>query len=382
MENSSQTQLSDQDASNSSHKLEVTVWCAVFVAETVAIVIGNLLTVIIFASDASVRKPSSYLIMSLALADLFIGLFTLPLWIYQSGLGTLWHFTLPQHGSILVAFIGLDIFTNLASISNLAAISVERLFATLLPWRHRATSRWQFLLLIAVVWMTCALSAAIYIIARFVVLSALGIMYSWLPYFCLLLLVICASYIAILVKMRRSSHRRLDRERKLTITLFIATAFSLVAYLPMVVLGVLHFALGKEMGNLFMNVLSFFNFGNSLVNPILYSFRMPDFRRAVRSIFCPPKQRQQMCHGHVTIPPADDCVTPFSFRMTAVSPTMSLRGVVSRVPDPAVLRTERQNQRPWIQGESGQCEGLDPVSQAEICDRPRLSSVVSSCDAS
>ncbi|KAL9979254.1 hypothetical protein ACROYT_G016890 [Oculina patagonica] len=69
-------------------------------------------------------------------------------------------------------------------------------------------------------------------------------------------------------------------------------------------------------------------------------------------------------------------------RMTAVSPTMSLRGVVSRVPDPAVLRTERQNQRPWIQGESGQCEGLDPVSQAEICDRPRLSSVVSSCDAS
>ncbi|KAL9979253.1 hypothetical protein ACROYT_G016888 [Oculina patagonica] len=84
MENSSQTQLSDQDASNSTHKLEVTVWCAVFAAETVAIVIGNLLTAIIFARDASVRKPSSYLIMSLALADLFIGLFTLPLWIYQS----------------------------------------------------------------------------------------------------------------------------------------------------------------------------------------------------------------------------------------------------------------------------------------------------------
>lgn len=377
MENSSQTQLSDQDASNSTHKLEVTVWCAVFVAETVAIVIGNLLTVIIFARDASVRKPSSYLIMSLALADLLIGLFTLPLWIYQSGLGTVWHSTIPQHGSISMAFIGLDIFTNLASISNLAAISVERLYATLLPWRHRATTRWQFWLLIAVVWMTSALSAAIYIVTRLVVLSALGIMCSFLPHFCLLLLVICASYTAILVKMRRSSHRRLDRERKLTITLFIATAFSLVAYLPMIVLGVLYFALGKEMNNLFMNLLSFFNFGNSLVNPILYSFRMPDFRRAVRSIFCPQKRRQQMCHSHVTIPPADDCVAPFSFRMTAVSPTMSPRSGVSTPGSPIPLFCTIKgpgNQREMASGQAR--------TQSYRPDRPRLSSIVSPCDAS
>lgn len=354
MENSSsQTHLSDQDASNSTSRLEATVWCTVFAVETVVIVTGNLLTFIIFARDARLRKPSSYLIMSLAIADLFIGLFTLPMWIYQIGLGILWHSKTFHQG--LTAFFAIDSFTNLASISNLTAISLERLYATLLPWRHRATSRARFLLFILVVWMLPAVSSVLYIIVRFVVLSALGTMCTWLPYLCLLLLVICASYTAIFIKMRRPIHRRLDRECKLTITLSIATALSLVAYLPMVVLGVLYFALGKTMNNWFLNVLSFFNFGNSLVNPILYSFRMPDFRRAACSLFCTRRQRQQR-PGQATIPQADNCASPLSIRMTrktAVSPTTSPKSVVSGLPIPSASARIDRFKGPGYQREVG-----------------------------
>ena len=82
MDNSTQN-FSHQDVSNDSRKLQAVIWCTVFAVEAVAIVIGNLLTVVIFARDPRLRKPSSYLIISLALADLCIGLFTLPLWIYQ-----------------------------------------------------------------------------------------------------------------------------------------------------------------------------------------------------------------------------------------------------------------------------------------------------------
>ncbi|KAJ7381031.1 hypothetical protein OS493_004627 [Desmophyllum pertusum] len=226
------------------------------------------------------------------------------MWIYQVGLGSLWHSKLTDHELIISSFSGLDIFTSLASISNLAAISLERLYATLLPWRHRATSKLQCLLFILVVWMLSALSSVMYILSLFVFLSTHGALYSWLPYLCLLLLVICASYTAILVKVRRGNNRRLDSERKFTMTLFMVTVFSLVAYLPMVALGVLYFALGIEVSNLFLRVLSLFNFGNSLVNPILYSFRMPDFRKAVRSLFCTHHQRQQTrrMRSHLTIP--------------------------------------------------------------------------------
>ena len=336
MENSSsQSHVSDQNASNTSSKLEVTVWCTVFAAETVVIVTGNLLTVIIFARDARLRKPSSYLIMSLAIADLFIGSVSLPMWIYQLGLGILWHSRTSFRG--FNAFLAIDIFTNLASISNLTAISPERLYATLCPWRHRATSRARFQLFILVVWILPIISSVLYIIARFVVLSALGTLCTWLPYLCLLLLVICVSYTAIFLRMRRRIHRRLDRERKLTITLSIASALSLVAYLPMVVLGVLYFAHGKSMNSWFLNGLSFFNFGNSLVNPILYSFRMPDFRRAARSFLRNrrPRRQKQQRPGEATIPQVDSCVSPLSVRMTkmtAVSPTMCQKSVVSRSP--------------------------------------------------
>ena len=205
----------------------------------------------------------------------------------------------------------------------------------MLPWRHRATSRARFRLFVVVVWTLPAVSSVLYIIVRFVVLSALGSLCTWLPYLCLLLLVICASYTAIFLKMRRRIHRRLDRERKLTVTLSIATALSLLAYLPMVVLGVLYFILGKSMNSRFVNMLSFVNFGNSLVNPVLYSFRMPDFRRAACSLFCTRRPRRPKHPGQATIPQNDNCCSPLSIRitgMTAVSPTMCPRSVVSGAP--------------------------------------------------
>ncbi|XP_022803414.1 D(2) dopamine receptor-like [Stylophora pistillata] len=308
---------SDHDSSPSSHKIEAAIWCPVFTIEASVIVIGNLLTVIVFARDSRVRKPSSYLIISLALADLCIGLFVLPLWIYQlTGLGELWH---------TITFLTVDTFASVASISNLAAISLERLYATMLPWRHRATSKFRVLFFIASIWVLSAVISSSFAVARFAYSSPLGALFSWLPYICLLLLVICGSYSALFMKVRRADQRRSDRERKLTVTLFTATSLSIVAYLPMIVLGVMYFAFNRKMSDLFINILSLFNFGNSLMNPLLYSFRMPDFRKAVCSLFGirhqDPRTRQ--------IAYLNDRASPLSYNLTAASPRMS---PVSRLP--------------------------------------------------
>ena len=229
----------------------------------------------------------------------------------------------------------MDIFTNVASISNLAAISLERLYAVVLPWRHRATSKSQVLFFIVAIWMLSGVISGLYMFAHLVLFSSLGALYSWLPYFCLLLLIICVSYSALFGKMRRGNQRRLDSERKLTITLFMATAFSLVAHLPMVVLGVLFFALSTRMNDLFLNILSFLNFGNSLVNPLLYSFRMPDFRKAVCSLFCTHHQQlQQAWRSHVATPPVlKGGVSALSFRKRAVLTTTTPSTLDSRRPD-------------------------------------------------
>ena len=272
------------------------------------------------------------------MADLLIGSFALPTWIYQVGLGILWHPRISHHE--VIAFIAIDTFTSLASISNLTAISMERLYATLFPLQHRATSKARFRLFVVVVWTLPAVTSVFYIFASFVVLSALGTLCTWLPYLCLLLLVICTSYTAVFYKMRSRIHGRLDRDRKLTVTLFIATTLSLVAYLPMVVLGVLYFVLGKSMKNRFLNVLSFANFGNSLVNPILYSFRMPNFRRAACSLCCTHRPQRPKHPGPGTIPQTDNCVSPLSVRMTgpAKFPESVASGAPTSLASPRIER--------------------------------------------
>lgn len=217
--------------------------------------------------------------MSLVIVDLFIGLFILLMWIYELGLGVLWYLKMVYYG-FLVFFV-IDIFINLVLILNLIVIFLERLYVILFLWWYCVILRVCFWLFIFVVWMLLVVCLVLYIIVGFVVLLVLGILCIWLFYFCFLLFVICVLYIVIFLRMWRCIYCGLYRECRLIIILFIVIVFFFVVYLLMVVFGVLYFVFGKSMNSWFINVLSFFNFGNLLVNLILYFFRMLDFRRVV-----------------------------------------------------------------------------------------------------
>ena len=56
-----------------------------------------------------------------------------------------------------------------SSVINIAAISVERLHATLRPFRHRLIKKWVYALIIAVVWVTAGLlSIALTVLGVFI----------------------------------------------------------------------------------------------------------------------------------------------------------------------------------------------------------------------
>ena len=59
-------------------------WCTVFSLFSLFITVGNLLTIVLFAANKRVRKKSLYLVINMALADLLLGAFALPLYIYVS----------------------------------------------------------------------------------------------------------------------------------------------------------------------------------------------------------------------------------------------------------------------------------------------------------
>ena len=59
-------------------------WCTVSSLLSLFITVGNLLTIVLFTANKIVRKKSLYLVINMALADLPLGAFALPLYIYVS----------------------------------------------------------------------------------------------------------------------------------------------------------------------------------------------------------------------------------------------------------------------------------------------------------
>ena len=86
MNNTSVANISEDYRSGISMKVpskaEDIVWCSVFTLESVFTVVGNLLTIVLFAVDKTLRKKSLFLVINMAFADLLLGAVSMPLYIY------------------------------------------------------------------------------------------------------------------------------------------------------------------------------------------------------------------------------------------------------------------------------------------------------------
>ena len=289
MVNSSSQQNGTQNETSSLgfSSSECIAWLTVFMTESVAIVTLNILTVIVFMKNRSLRKRSMYLVINLAVADMFVGGCTLQITCFVR-VGRLCAYRNTLRLPLLVE-IYINFLFPVASLTNLAAISLERAYATFRPFRHRIIKKWVFGFIITIIWVTSGLlPIAIYLLRNLVSLHHIWNLFSG---FCLF--VICASYVSIAVKISCGAHPQhhgaASRKRKLTKTLFIVTVVSLLLWLPYTIFTLLSVYLPPFLSyrvsiHLFNAFIALF-FGNSLVNPIVYAVRMPDFKRALVSLF-------------------------------------------------------------------------------------------------
>ena len=282
---------------------ECITWLAVGLTECVAIVTLNVITIIVFIKNRYLRKRSTYLVTNLAVADMFVGgIATYDLFFEVGAKCNMWRYISAEHWADYVLVTLLRFFT-LSSLTNIAAISVERLHATLRPFRHRLIKNWVYALIIAVVWATAGLvSIALIVLLKFEGSSYHD--YLFIPFVAICLLVICISYATIIIKVRCGAqpqhHGAASRERKLTMTLLIVTIVSLVLYLPDMIYHLLNSttdiisAMSKASSERLHDIMNVLYYGNSLVNPIIYAIRMPEYRSAVLALFRrrPQPQRQ------------------------------------------------------------------------------------------
>ena len=267
---------------------ECITWFAVFLTVCVAIVTVNLISIILFIKNRSLRIRAMYLVISLTIADMFVGGFSHfhifgHLSLYSCDIVKM---NLSQELNVIIYF--LLVWFPLTSLTNIAVISLDRMHATIRPFRHRLIKKWVYGVTIAGVWVLAAMvSTAILILKQYGKERSYRF-YFLRSYCCLCLLVICVSYSSIVVKFLCGAHPQhhgaANRQRKLTVTLFIMTIVSLLMWLPRAFFPC-HDSVRLRFS---FTILSFMN---SLVNPIVYTIRMPEFRKALLLLF--KRQRRQ-----------------------------------------------------------------------------------------
>ena len=267
-------------------------WLVVLIIECLAIVILNIITIVVFVKKKrQLQRRSTYLIIHLAMVDLLVGAASGPLQIKirMSRLCPLWNNRRKTIWSYYLSYAFVHLF-SFTSLTNLIAISLERLHATFFPFRHRVMREWVYRAIIIVIWLIPIVREAAQILLkgiadRAVINTSLYILFAAVSLF-----VICVSYILITIKVRCSRHpqfhSRSKRERKLTGTALIVSLVSLLCCLP----ASIYVACLRVSFTCFRNfhidiAVLVVVLANSIVNPIIYAVRMPGFREGLSQLF-------------------------------------------------------------------------------------------------
>ena len=254
----------------------------VFITEFLVISIINAITIIAFARIRHLRKRSTYLIMNLTVIDLLVGAVTGSMYVYQEDKESN-GFTWP--GSLVWA---IEITFPIASQVNLSLISLERLHATLFPFRHCLITKRLYFKIIVGSWLI------IFAIAFVMASLSESFQYAWASFSAVTLLVLAVCCIIIIVNVQRSPHSQhhgsVHTERKLSITLLLATGVSVLTTLPWIVYHSMPGDLQEELSDSsrveISDMLAIIYFASSIVNPLVYAIRMHEFRKAIGNLVC------------------------------------------------------------------------------------------------
>ena len=265
-------------------------WLTVFIVEYAVTSIINGFTILTFARNRHLRKRTTYLIINLTIADFLVGTVSGPMHIYhimtfKPGSGFGW-------GKFIVMF--LDNLFTACSLLHLGLLSLERLHATLFPIRHRLMLDWVYFRAVVCIWLLAIIPASV--AATFFLITPQGSKYVWTSLIIAVLFTAIVSYVMIIAlnvkrKVRPYSFGAVSSDRKLTVTLSVVIALSSLAFLPYFFYAVLEIStrlrgLSVEAQFGIQESFNVFFYANSFVNPLVYTLRMKEFRKATRVWCC------------------------------------------------------------------------------------------------
>lgn len=264
----------------------------VLLVEAVVTVTVNIVAILIFRGTPRLRCRKYLFIVNLCVADLFVGLVSVPLYVSVLNSENL-------SKTVIDIYVAQDPFFGAASLFGLAAVAIERAYATFYPFKHRALSISKYKISIFLIWVSAlVMSILIFSLRKYSVVfrSVITTLIIVIP-----IAIVLVSYFVIWrkISLKKSTpncamHRT---STAFTVTLAIVTLFSLIMWMPFMVASIIilnckSLGICKDSNFYYdartvLEILKIVHYGNSLINFFVYTMRMREFKaEIVRRMRC------------------------------------------------------------------------------------------------
>lgn len=251
-------------------------------------VFGNGLVVGSFIQYSRLRTITNYFVVSLAVADIIVGVISIPIWI------SILSYSSAEIGVVLkIVYNVLDLFAGTSSILHLVVISMERFFAVVYPIRHRNTSAKVYNVFLIAVWVIPAAACGSSIELKKTSQEA-NMLFLFITFFVVPLFVILFAYARIWhtastrIQPLQQSSRIMKRDMRIAFTIALVIGFFVIAWLPFFTVQLLlvfcHQCQPEIYSMGLLLFVKFMHYSNSAVNPIIYAVKIPEFRRAFKQL--------------------------------------------------------------------------------------------------
>ena len=272
----------------------------VAVFESLIIIVGNSFTILVFWKHRNRLKRTSLLLINLAIADLLVGI-TEPI-----ALGT---FDIPKHLKQPTIkyddiFSPLQTLFSFASVFFLVLISLERAYALIFPLLHRVASTKVYIYSVFFAWIAGTSVGALILLG---VHEIMNLVHSTVVFGCtvvLCLITVCVSYLAIRTRLNprvsaieaaHNRQNRLQQNAKFSCTMFVVITASFFCWFPGIIVYCIHYLCTACLPLVLIEVFNVIRLANSLVNPVIYCFRIPMFRETFKRMkLCKQSKQYQV----------------------------------------------------------------------------------------
>ena len=269
------------------------IWTLLHGLIALAIIFANALVIASFVKNANLRTRTNYLITSLALADLLVGLVSVPGWLVlvhkEQEHDSAWYKT------VIEAWYVFEILGGVGSILHLMALCWDRLCAIVRPLRHRSYSKRKYSMIIFLTWFSATLVSGLSVPGNKITKRVYNMSVICLCFFLPLSLIFVAQGITLFTIKRKTAklhqNTKLRRDVRAAKTIAIMIGLFLIGWLPFFTLGLVQFA-GGNLAVLPAHsvcAVKLLQYSNSLFNPMLYGQNFPEFRNAYVRMLCSAK---------------------------------------------------------------------------------------------